>query len=236
MPVLYFVRHGETEFNVQGRLQGRRDTVLNAHGRRQATECGALLKALFVRDRKRPEQFDYVSSPLKRARETMEVVRATLGLEPLGYAIDDRLVEIAYGDWEGLTLAEIEKANTGILAQRERDKWDFAPPGGESYREVAARIRAWYASLVNDTVVAAHGGGVRALIALFNILSEEQATHAQVEQGVVYVFAGARSRVTPDRRGRKPPSFKNKSGRTSFDRLAGSSDPRNLKVLIARPQ
>jgi len=189
MSVLYFVRHGETEFNVQGRLQGRRDTVLNAHGRRQATECGALLKALFVRDRKPPEQFDYVSSPLKRARETMEVVRATLGLEPLGYAIDDRLVEIAYGDWEGLTLAEIEKANTGILAQRERDKWDFAPPGGESYRQVAARIRAWYASLVNDTVVAAHGGGVRALMALFNILSEEQATHAQVEQGVVYVFA-----------------------------------------------
>src|SRR6516225_4759854 len=129
MPVLYFVRHGETEFNVQGRLQGRRDTVLNAHGRRQATECGAFLKALFVRDRKRPEQFDYVSSPLKRARETMEVVRATLGLEPLGYAIDDRLVEIAYGDWEGLTLAEIEKqtpaswrsasATNGILRRRE---------------------------------------------------------------------------------------------------------------------
>jgi probable phosphoglycerate mutase len=189
MPVLYYVRHGETDFNVQGRLQGRRDTVLNEHGRRQAAECGALLKALFARDHKRPEQFDYVSSPLMRARETMEVVRTTLGLEPLGYAIDDRLVEIAYGDWEGLTLPEIEKTSTGILAQRERDKWDFAPPGGESYRQVAARIGVWYASLVNDTVVGAHGGGARVLMALFNILSQEQATHAQVEQGVVYVFA-----------------------------------------------
>jgi probable phosphoglycerate mutase len=97
MPVLYYVRHGETDFNAQGRLQGRRDTVLNEHGRRQAAQCGALLRALFVRDHKRPEEFDYVSSPLKRARETMEVVRATLGLEPLGYAVDDRLVEIAYG-------------------------------------------------------------------------------------------------------------------------------------------
>ena len=188
-PILYFVRHGETDFNAQGRLKGRRDTVLNEHGRRQAAQCGALLRALFVRDHKRPEEFDYVSSPLKRARETMEVVRATLGLEPLGYAVDDRLVEIAYGDWEGLTLLEIEKTSTSILAQRERDKWDFAPPGGESYRQVAARIGTWYASLVNDSVVAAHGGGVRALMALFNILSGEQATHAQVEQGVVYVFA-----------------------------------------------
>jgi probable phosphoglycerate mutase len=189
MPVLYYVRHGETDFNVQGRLQGRRDTVLNEHGRRQAAKCGALLKALFTRDHMRPGQFDYVSSPLKRARKTMEVVRATLGLAPLGYATDDRLVEIAYGDWEGLTLPEIKKTSTGILAQRERDKWDFAPPGGESYRQVAARIGVWYASLVNDSVVAAHGGGVRALMALLNILPEEQATHAQVEQGVIYVFA-----------------------------------------------
>jgi probable phosphoglycerate mutase len=189
MPVLYYVRHGETDFNVQGRLQGRRDTLLNEHGRRQAAKSGALLKDLFARDHKRPDEFDYVSSPLKRARETMEVVRGSLGLEPRDYEIDDRLVEIAYGDWEGLTLAEIEKASAGILARRERDKWDFAPPNGESYRQVAARIGAWYVALMRDTVVAAHGGGVRALMALLNILPEEQATHAQVEQGVVYIFA-----------------------------------------------
>jgi broad specificity phosphatase PhoE len=192
MPVLYYVRHGETDLNSQGRLQGRRDTMLNAHGRRQAAECGALLKNLFARDRRQPQELEYVSSPLKRARQTMEVLRVTLGLEPLGYETDDRLVEIAYGEWEGLTLPEIETQNAGILTRRERDKWDFAPPGGESYRQLADRIGSWYGPLARDTVVAAHGGGVRALMALLDILPEDEATHAKIEQGVVYVFAGGR--------------------------------------------
>ena len=189
MSVLYYVRHGETDFNSQGRLQGRRDTVLNAHGRRQAAECGLLLGDLFVRDRRRTQDFKYVSSPLKRARETMEIVRATLGLEAHDYQVDARLIEIAYGEWEGLTLHEIETRNASVLSVRERDKWDFAPPGGESYRELADRIGNWYRPLTADTVVAAHGGGVRALMAILNIVPEEQATHAQIEQGVVYVFA-----------------------------------------------
>ena len=189
MPVLYYVRHGETDFNRQGRLQGRRDTVLNAHGRQQAAECGVLLHDLFARDHRRPQDFKYVASPLKRARETMEIVRATLGLQPHDYKVDARLIEIAYGEWEGLTLQEIETQNASVLSARERDKWDFAPPGGESYRELADRIGKWYGSLTADSVVAAHGGGVRALMAILNIVSEEQATRAQIEQGVIYVFA-----------------------------------------------
>jgi len=189
MPVLYYVRHGETDFNRQGRLQGRRDTVLNAHGRQQAAGCGVLLRDLFARDHRRPQDFKYVASPLKRARETMEIVRATLGLQPHDYEVDARLIEIAYGEWEGLTLQEIETQNASVLSARERDKWDFAPPGGESYRELADRIGKWYGSLTADSVVAAHGGGVRALMAILNIESEEQATRAQIEQGVIYVFA-----------------------------------------------
>src|SRR6516164_2401395 len=192
MSVLYYVRHGETDFNSQGRLQGRRDTVLNAHGRRQAAECGLLLGDLFVRDRRRTQDFKYVSSPLKRARKTMEIVRATLGLEAHDYQVDARLIEIAYGEWEGLTLHEIETRNASVLSARERDKWDFAPPGGESYRELADRTGSWYSSLTADTVVAAHDGGVRALMAISNIVSEEEATHAQIAQGVVYVFANGK--------------------------------------------
>ena len=193
MPVLYYVRHGETDFNRQGRLQGRRDTVLNAHGRQQAAECGVLLHDLIARDHRRPQDFKYVASPLKRARETMEIVRATLGLQPYDYEVGARLIEIAYGEWEGLTLQEIETQNASVLSARERDKWDFAPPGGESYRELADRIGKWYGSLTADSVVAAHGGGVRALMAILNIVSEEQATRAQIEQGVIYVFADCKT-------------------------------------------
>jgi probable phosphoglycerate mutase len=175
MPVLYYVRHGETDFNREGRLQGRRDTVLNAHGRQQAAECGVLLRNLFARDHMRPQDFKYVASPLKRARETMEIVRATLGLRPHDYEVDARLIEIAYGEWEGLTLQEIETQSASVLSARERDKWDFAPPGGESYRELADRIGQWYGSLTADSVVAAHGGGVRALMAILNIVSARYA-------------------------------------------------------------
>jgi broad specificity phosphatase PhoE len=189
MPVLYYVRHGETDFNAEARLQGRRDTELNARGRGQAKEAGALLRDLFARDGRVPEDFDYVASPLKRARETMEILRATLELDRHTYRTDDRLMEISYGEWEGLTLHEIGVRYPGVLAERERDKWDFAPPGGESYRALTRRIGEWYASIKRDTVVAAHGGGVRALMAMFGVLPREEATHAPIGQGVVYVFA-----------------------------------------------
>jgi broad specificity phosphatase PhoE len=189
MPVLYFVRHGETDFNVQQRLQGRHDTMLNARGRQQAADCGELLRDLFARDRRRAEDFAYVASPLKRACETMEILRATLGLDPQSYAIDVSLSEISYGDWEGSTLPEIEARTPDLLVQRERDKWDFAPPGGESYRDLTRRIREWYAALTRDTVVVAHGGGARALMALFHVMPEAEATRAPIAQGVVYAFA-----------------------------------------------
>jgi broad specificity phosphatase PhoE len=189
VPVLYFVRHGETDFNVAQRLQGQYQTSLNAHGRQQAAHSGKLLKDLFVRDRFQAGDFDYVSSPLNRARETMEIVRGVLGLDPTAYDTDGRLMEISYGVWEGLTLAEVKEREPGVLERRERDKWDFAPPGGESYRDVAKRVAEWYASVTRDTVVTAHGGTARVLMANFHILPDEEATHAEVGQGVVSVFS-----------------------------------------------
>jgi probable phosphoglycerate mutase len=188
MPVLYFIRHGETDFNVAQRLQGRSQTTLNARGRTQAREYAGILRDLFERDRHQPSDYAYVSSPLLRARETMELLRSELGLEAKAYDIDDRLAEISYGEWEGFTLAEIQARDPGVLQRREQDKWDFVPPGGESYREVADRVAAWYATVTRDTVIAAHGGVARALMANFHILPEEEATHADVLHGVVYVF------------------------------------------------
>jgi len=190
MPVLYFIRHGETDFNVVQRLQGRSETSLNARGRSQSREHAGVLRDLFERDRHQPSDYAYVSSPLLRARETMELLRSELGLDPKVYAIDDRLAEISYGEWEGFTLKEIQARDPGVLHRRERDKWDFLPPGGESYREVAKRVAAWYATVTRDTVIAAHGGVARALMANFHILPEEEATHADIPQGVVYVFEG----------------------------------------------
>ncbi len=190
MPALYYVRHGETDWNVEQRLQGHRDTSLNARGRSQAAHCGAVLRDLLAVDGRKSANCDYVSSPLVRARETMELMRAALDLDPRAYDIDERLIEISFGDWEGLTLRQIEARWPHATAARERDKWGFTPPGGESYRDVTKRVGAWYDSLARDTVAAAHGGVARGLIAHFNILPHEEAAHADITHGIVYVFAG----------------------------------------------
>jgi probable phosphoglycerate mutase len=197
MPIIYFVRHGETDFNIAHRLQGRYETSINARGREQARHCAGVLSDLFARDRREAADHAYVASPLRRARETMEIVRAALGLEAAGYAVDERLQEISYGEWEGLTLPEISARDPKRLAAREQDKWGFRPPGGESYRDVAARVAAWYATASRDTVIAAHGGIARALIANFGILPEEEATYAETLHGAVYMFAeGTMARYT----------------------------------------
>src|ERR1700738_2430472 len=99
LPTLIFIRHGETDWNAEGRMQGQRDIPLNDTGRAQARRNGTAIKAA------KPEavDFDFLASPLSRSRETMEIVRAAMGLPPDGYATDDRLKELTFGTWEGLT-------------------------------------------------------------------------------------------------------------------------------------
>ena len=95
---LYFVRHGETDWNRAQRYQGQKDIPLNALGRSQAVGNGRTLVGTLGAA---AAAIDYVASPLLRARETMELMRAELGLPALGYRTDDRLREIHYGYWEG---------------------------------------------------------------------------------------------------------------------------------------
>ncbi|HEV3396952.1 MAG TPA: histidine phosphatase family protein [Xanthobacteraceae bacterium] len=188
-PILYYIRHGETDWNVDGRLQGRRDTPLNAVGRRQAAACADILRDLLARDGRAPADYAYVASPLQRARQTLEIMRAALGLAPGDYRVDARLREIGFGEWEGLTLRDIRSRAPQALAARERDKWDFVPPGGESYAQVAVRMREWYGGLGGDTVVVAHGGTARALIAVLGIAPPAEAPLIEIGQGIVYRFA-----------------------------------------------
>src|SRR5271163_2348852 len=110
-PAIYYIRHGETEWNAEGRLQGAQDIPLNDLGRRQAADSGRILAGLFARDGRGENSLAFVASPLSRARLTMELVRDTLKLPPGDYALDDRLREIGYGRWEGSTLAQMQAAD-----------------------------------------------------------------------------------------------------------------------------
>jgi len=156
-PTLYYVRHGLTDWNIEGRLQGGHDVPLNDRGRAQAVQCAGILRELFARDGRATTDFHYVSSPLVRATETMDIVRKLLGLPPDGYVQDPRLREIAFGEWEGLTYLDVLQRDRAVVDRRESDKWLFRSPGGETYEEVARRVGEWYASLDRDAVVTAHG-------------------------------------------------------------------------------
>ncbi len=191
-PTLYYVRHGLTDWNMQGRLQGRHDIPLNTRGQEQAKRCGEILRDLLARDGRAASDFGYASSPLMRARVTMDILRTTLGLAPEGYALDERLAEIAFGTWEGLTYDDVIARDREIVDTREHNKWLFRPPGGETYEEVARRVGAWYATLDRDTVVTAHGGTARALVAVLRVAAPDEAVHHSIDQGVVYVLSEGR--------------------------------------------
>lgn len=191
-PILYFLRHGETDWNAERRLQGQHDIPLNALGREQAAHCGDILAAQFARTGRSADSFDYVASPLSRARVSMELARGTLGLDPFAYRTDARLMELSFGEWEGFTYAELKARDPEhlVVAERDQKKWTFVPPGGESYRQLLARVADWYRQVTHDTVVAAHGGVCRVLIAHFGIEGPSDAPVHNIEQGVVYEFSG----------------------------------------------
>jgi len=187
-PVIYYIRHGETTWNALGRLQGVQDIPLNDLGRKQAAHAGSILLDLFDRDGRDQSQLTFVASPLIRARATMELVRGELNLPAGAYALDDRLREIGYGQWEGSTLPEMQVADPALYARRQTEKWTVSPPGGESYVDVQARMQDWYASLTGDTVAVAHGGTARALMVVLGIETPLSAADLTIEQGAVYVF------------------------------------------------
>lgn len=179
-PLCYFVRHGETDWNAEGRLQGQADRDLTEKGRGQATGNGIKLKGLIGDG----SGFDFVSSPMLRTRHTMERLRDAMGLNPKAYRTDPRLMELSFGDWQGFTFAELEEKTPGLRAARNRDKWNYLPPGegAESYALLATRLSGWLGELERQTICVAHGGIVRALFRLLGEADELTASTMDIPQ------------------------------------------------------
>jgi len=156
---LVLVRHGQTDWNVERRIQGTSDIPLNDTGRRQAREAAKLL---------RREHWDaIVSSPLSRARETAEILSAELGLGEV--ELVDALQERNYGAAEGLTGAEAEERYQGRV------------PGRESPQEVLDRVHPALVALAEEhpgkaVLVVSHGGVIGTLV-------RDATSHAWPEPG-----------------------------------------------------
>lgn len=157
---VYFVRHGETDWNRLQRYQGQTDIPLNDTGREQARRNG---RALAAHLGGAAAALDYVASPLSRTAETMQIVRVELGLDANAFRRDDRLKEQHFGHWEGQLWSELPTLDPVGFSARKADPWSWIPVGGENYDMVAARLRPWLETVTRDTLVVSHGNISRTL-------------------------------------------------------------------------
>ena len=136
----YLVRHGQTEWNRNGRQQGQLDSPLTHKGEQQAHAAGRLL----VRMLRDEAPFVVETSPLGRARQTAAIVCMGLDVgEPA--TVEPLLAEHHLGVWQGLTLAEVDDRFPGTREARANDEWNYRIPGGESYSLMSVRARRWLA-------------------------------------------------------------------------------------------
>ena len=189
-PDFYFARHGETDWNRERRYQGSMDIPLNRTGQLQADANGVLLRQLLERDGVDPAELHWFASPLSRASETMDRMRAAFDVELPPVIYDKRLIEISFGDFEGRLHAEIAREREA-LAPGERDDsyWAFRPNGGENYDDVAARLLDFAHVLTHQAVVVAHGGVLRVLRHLVEGAPRGDMVNWPPPQGVIAHFA-----------------------------------------------
>jgi probable phosphoglycerate mutase len=186
---IYFIRHGETDWNREGRLQGQQDIPLNDLGRAQAEEAARRLATLVS-----PHTLPWHVSPLLRTQETAKRSRLSIGMADEGYLLEDRLKELSFGRWEGLTWREVKQSDPAGAARREADKWGMVPPDGESYALLIARLQPWLDTVTEDCVVVAHGGVARGLLHLVAGIDQRVAADSDIWQGRLLVLEAGQHR------------------------------------------
>ena len=189
VPIIY-VRHGETDWNKLGLIQGSVDTDLNETGHAQAKSVAAQLAQLDV------EWADYniVVSPQRRAQQTAEYVLNALGRDM--DSVDPRVRELGFGIWESRPFWEL-KASPVYPADPE-GRYYWRPEGGESYEDGVARVNAWRAELTRPTLVVSHGAVGRCLMGSMAglgprelvMLRTPQGAYCRLEQGQISWFDG----------------------------------------------
>lgn len=184
--MIYLVRHGQTEFNRERRIQGRFDSPLTELGVRQAQAVAGLLKDLI----READGWRIVSSPLGRAASTAQIAGQRLGLP---VELDDRLREISWGPHDGRLRAELEAELPDTFA---RTSWAFDVPDGETYEDVAARVASWLADLPPEPerriIAVSHGVTGRVLRGLYAGMGRDRAATQDVPQDAVFLLQHGR--------------------------------------------
>ena len=180
MKTLYIVRHGQTEWNVAGRMQGRLDSPLTALGREQATQNGALLHRLGGVDA-------LWVSPAGRTRETAQLLNQHTNA-PMNMA--EELVERDCGDWSGMTLGEIQARYPQSWAERQRRPFTHQPPNGENMQDIHDRSHKFLQALLeskHDVIgLITHGVMSKVILKYFLSLPEQESVEISHPNDLVY--------------------------------------------------
>ena len=181
---LFLLRHGETEWNREGKIQGSLDSPLTGLGRLQATRQAGIL----ARDLPRPDALGYYCSPLPRARETARI--ALGGVAPV---VDPRLRELDCGAWEGLTPAERAGRDPDLVATCATD-WDLYmnAPGGEGLTRLESRLRDFLSDIPGPAIIVAHKVVLTVIRGLLTNLPRTDWHRISAPQGAVIRVADGR--------------------------------------------
>ena len=182
-----FVRHGQTDWNREGRIQGGTEIPLNERGRAQARANGRKLAGLEL-----PGDVPFFVSPMDRAQETARLVRAEMGLALDEFTTIPALRELTFGDWEGRTLVEVWTADPDPVEARKDDKWNYVPPDGESYAQLSERVAPVLKTLPVQAVIVSHGGVMRTVIQRFTGLAQDEAAILEIHQDRFWRWNGER--------------------------------------------
>ncbi len=187
-PRAYLARHGQTVWNLEGRLQGRLDSPLTPEGIAQAKSAAERLSSSSIRT--------ICSSPLGRAIATSVIIAERIGAEVVEVA---DLSEIDHGEMAGMTWAEIELRFPGARAERAENRYGWAFPGGESYAQARLRARralsecGWSSDGV--PLIVSHEAIGRMLRAELRGLDAAQALSLRHPYGLVFEIDGTTERV-----------------------------------------
>jgi probable phosphoglycerate mutase len=182
LPLLYLLRHGQTEWNALGRFQGQLNSNLTETGKGHAAAQGRLLAPIFEQS----PDIDIYASPLGRVCETYTIALAEHRREPV---LNDDLKEISVGDWEGCTKLDIEEGWPAIYNESQTSLDLFlAAPKGETYDDMYNRCHRFLSNLSGPSVVFSHGVTIRFLRKIAQGLSYEELSQLDNQQGSIYVI------------------------------------------------
>ena len=187
---LYFIRHGETDWNIERRFQGQSDIALNENGKEQARTNGKILARLLNFNAGAAQSFDFISSPLSRASQTTQILIKELEMPEAEYKTDIALQEISFGLWEGLTSAEAKQQYYEARQKRRKDRWAIAPPGGESFAERVLGVEQFLASLTTPSIVVSHSGIMRIILHLLQRLAPQEAVNSDIPHIGIHIWDG----------------------------------------------